>query len=269
MNVLGADSWIEGWQGGGDACGAPVAPHDGSVPATYSHDAVAGTITLNGTGAFLGLAKANNAGELSSPAAAPGSITYNVTMQDANTMIIGIEAGSGVFWTYKLIRDGQTTASPLEGTWQMALEAGSLGVGPSVGDTSWWNCDDPCVAARSCYYDDQYVFGADGSFTNVLGADSWIEGWQGGGDACGTPVAPHDGSNPATFTYDASAETLTLNGVGAFIGLAKANNAGELSNPANAPASITYDITFADANTINVVIEAGSGVFWQYKLIKN
>lgn len=268
MNVLGADSWIEGWQGGGDACGAPVAPHDGSVPATYSHDAVAGTITLNGTGAFLGLAKANNAGELSSPAAAPGSITYNVTMQDANTMIIGIEAGSGVFWTYKLIRDGQTTASPLEGTWQMAPEAGSLGVGPALGDTSWWNCDAACVTERACYYDDQYVFGSDGSFTNVLGADSWIESWQGGGDACGAPVAPHDGSNPATFTYDASAETLTLNGVGAYIGLAKANNAGELSSPANAPSSIVYNITFLDANTINVSIEAGAGVFWQYKLTK-
>ncbi|MGB6269367.1 MAG: hypothetical protein WBF67_10200, partial [Olleya sp.] len=146
-------------------------------------------------------------------------------------------------------------------------EAGALGVGPAVGDTSWWNCDAVCVTARACYYDDTYVFNADGTFNNVLGADSWIEGWQGGSDSCGTPVAPYDGSNAATYTFNQTAGTVTLNGTGAFLGLAKANNQGELPNVA-VPSSITYNVTFIDANTINVTIEAGAGVFWQYKLIK-
>ena len=101
----------------------------------------------------------------------------------------------------------------------------------------------------------------------MLNGESWIEGWQGGSDACGTPVAPHDGSNMASYIYDETAGTLIVNGDGAYIGLAKANNMGELPNVA-VPSSITYSITFVDTNTISVIVEAGSGVFWQYRLIR-
>lgn len=267
-NVLGSETWTEGWQGGGDSCGTPIAPHDGSNAATYTYNDVAGTVTLNGVGAYLGLAKANNSGELSNPADAPASITYNVTLSNFDTeMMVYIESGAGVFWQFHFVKEG-TPPSPLQGTWQMSPEAGALGVGPAVGDISWYSCDATCVVDRACYYDDQYVFNADGSFANLLGADTWVEGWQGGGDSCGTPVAPHDGSNAASYTFNTSTNQLTLNGVGAFIGLPKAVNTGELTNPADAPASVTYDVTFIDANTISVVIEAGAGVFWQYKLIK-
>ncbi|WP_418604192.1 hypothetical protein [Hwangdonia sp.] len=265
QNVLGADTWVEAWQGGGDSCGAPVAPHDGSNAATYVYDENTGTVTLNGTGAFIGLPKATNTGELSSPGDAPASVTYNVSFVDPNTLSVYIEAGAGVFWQYTLVREG-VVSSPLTGTWQMAQEAGALGVGPALGDTTWWNCDDACVSGRACYYDDAYVFGADGSFQNVLGTDTWVEPWQGGSDACGAPVAPHDGSNPATFTFNSG--ILTLNGVGAYIGLPKATNTGELSSPGDAPASVIYNVSFIDNNTISVSIEAGAGVFWQYKLVR-
>jgi len=267
-NILGSDTWVEGWQGGSDNCGAPVAPHDGSANATYVYNEVAGTVTINGIGAYIGLPKANNQGELPN-VGVPSSITYDITFLDPNTISVTIEAGTGagVFWQYKLAREGAAT-SPFEGTWQMAPEAGALGVGPAVGDTSWWNCDDACVTSRACYYDDQYVFTGE-TFSNILGTDSWIEGWQGGGDACGTPVAPYDGSASATFSYDAGAGTLTINGTGAYIGLPKANNQGELPNVA-VPDAITYNVSFIDANTISVHIEAGAGagVFWQYKLVK-
>ncbi|MFD2914507.1 hypothetical protein [Psychroserpens luteus] len=264
-NDLGAESWIEPWQGGGDACGVPVAPHDGSNPATYTYNEAGGTVTLNGIGAYLGLAKANNQGELPD-VAVPGSVTYNVAFTGANSIDLYIESGAGVFWQYKMVRES-AISNPLAGTWLMASESGSLGVGPAVGDISWFPCDDPCVAERACYFDDTYVFGADGSFSNNLGAESWIEPWQGGGDACGTPVAPHDGSNTATYLYDEGAGTVTLNGIGAYLGLAKANNQGELPDVA-VPTSITYNLTFVDANTITVYVESGAGVFWQYKLVK-
>lgn len=265
INILGEESWIEPWQGGGDACGVPVAPHDGSNPATYTFDAAAGTVTINGLGAYIGLAKANNQGELPN-VAVPNAITYNVEFLDANTISVYVEAGPGVFWQYKLIRES-APPSPLVGTWQMAPEAGSLGVGPAVGNTEWFNCNADCVTERACYFDDTYVFGADGSFANVLGAETWIEPWQGGGDACGTPVAPHDGSVDATYSYDEANGTVTINGEGAYIGLPKANNAGELPNVAIS-SSITYQVTFLDENTIDVYVESGDGVFWQYKLIK-
>jgi len=265
-NVLGAETWIEGWQGGSDACGTPVAPHDGSAMATYSYDEGAGTITVNGTGAYIGLAKANNQGELPN-VAVPSSITYTVSLTDnKNTMNAFIEVSAGVFWQFKLIKD---VPPAIEGTWKMAPEAGSLGVGPAPGDTSFFAIDDQGVIDRACYFDDSYIFGSDGSFANVLGSETWIEAWQGGSDACGAPVAPHDGSAMATYSYDQGAGTLTVNGIGAYIGLAKANNQGELPNVA-VPSSITYDVTFTDNNnTMNAIIEVSTGVFWQFKLIRD
>ena len=55
-NAMGGDTWLEGWQGA-EGCGAPVAPFDGSNAATYSHDASAGTLTVYGLGAHIGLPK--------------------------------------------------------------------------------------------------------------------------------------------------------------------------------------------------------------------
>ncbi|MGC1631227.1 MAG: hypothetical protein WA749_03845 [Gelidibacter sp.] len=264
-NILGAETWVEGWQGGSDSCAAPVAPYDGSATATYNYDAAAGTIIVNGVGAYIGLAKVNNLGELPK-VTVPSSITYSVNIVDINTLSVYIDIGDGVFWQYKLVRTSPPP-SPLAGTWKMSAEAGALGVGPNVGDIGWFNCDAACVTERACYYDDTYVFGADGSFKNNQGSETWVEGWQGGSESCAAPVAPFDGSATATYTYDRAAGTVTVNGVGAYIGLAKANNQGELPNVA-VPSSITYHLTLVDANNMSVNVESGAGVFWQYKLVR-
>ena len=262
-NVLGSDTWLEAWQGTADACGTPVAPHNGSNPATYVHNQAAGTVTVTGDGAFIGLPKAHNGGEDGNPV--NDTITYIIDFVDTNTAIVDIEAGSGVWWRYKLVKE--TDVSPLVGTWQVASEAGSLAVGPSQGSSEWFSIDAAGVTQRACYFDDTYVFGADGSFSNVLGSDTWLEAWQGTADACGTPVAPHNGSNPATYVHNQAAGTVTVTGDGAFIGLPKAHNGGEDGNPVND--TITYIIDFVDTNTAIVDIEAGSGVWWRYKLVKN
>ena len=159
-------------------------------------------------------------------------------------------------------------ATGLPGQWIMAPEAGSLGVGPSVGDISWFSCDGDCVTERACYFDDVYVFGEDGSFQNDLGADTWVEPWQGVDNACAAPVAPHNGS-AATYTYDEGAGILTINGTGSYIGLPKAVNGSELASPGDSPASVTYNIEFIDNDTISVYVDAGGGVFWHYKLIRS
>ena len=268
-NVLGTETWIEGWQGGSDACGTPVAPHDGSAVANYTYDAAAGTVTLNGVGAYLGIAKAYNGGELTTPSDAPESITYQITFSDEETvMTLDINIGGG-WWRFILVKDGTVVSSPLDGTWKIAPEAGSLGVGPELGDISWWAIDAAGVEARACFYDDEYIFGSDGSFSNVLGTETWVEGWQGGTDACGAPVAPHDGSASATFAYDADAGTVTINGVGAYLGIPKAYNGGELTTPADAPETITYSIALEDDNTrMTLDINIGGG-WWRFILVKN
>ncbi len=271
MNNLGADTWVEGWQGGSDACGTPVAPHDGSNAATYIYNPADGTITLNGTGAFLGIPKAVNGAELASPGDAPASVTYQVELLEDNTvMIVDINVGGETWWRFKMVKDGPAPVSPLAGSWSVAPEAASIGVGPGQGDLSWWAIDAAGVSDRACFYDDEYVFGADGSFMNNLGSDTWVEGWQGGSDACGAPVAPHDGSNPATFSYDAGAGTLTLNGKGAYLGIPKAVNGAELASPDDAPESVTYIVDLSEDNSEMIVdIDVGGGAWWRFKLVKN
>ena len=157
----------------------------------------------------------------------------------------------------------------VEGTWKMSPQAGAFGVGPNQGEIWWWNNDQASVTTRACYFDDEFEISAGGDFQNVLQNETWIEGWQGGSDACGTPVYPHDGSIPATWVYDAGAGTLTLNGTGSYLGLPKVYNGGELTDPANAPSSITYLVQFnATSDTMTADINYGGG-WWRYILTTN
>ncbi len=65
------------------------------------------------------------------------------------------------------------------------------------------------------------------------------------------------------------AGTLTLEGMGAHLGLPKAVNEGELPN-VGAPASVTYTVETLSASGTDlvVVIEAGAGVFGHLNLEK-
>ena len=270
-NVMGEETWLEPWQGvDAEGCGAPVAPHDGSAPATFSYDEAASTLTITGKGAHLGLAKATNGAEISSPGAAPDSITYNVLTltADGMNMTVSVEAGGGVWWTFNLAK---VPVSALAGSWSLD-GAGAAGVGPTAGSMEWWTADAAIVEARACWFDDTFVFGDDGSFSNVMGSETWLETWQGvDAEGCGAPVAPHDGSAAATFSYDEVAGTITINGKGAHIGLAKATNGAEISSPSSAPDSITYTVltATADGNYLTVTVEAGAGVWWTFNLAKN
>ncbi|GAB4156052.1 MAG: hypothetical protein Tsb0033_06160 [Winogradskyella sp.] len=269
QNVLGSETWLEGWQGQDpEGCGTPVFPHDGTASATYDYDAGNNTLTINGTGAFLGLAKVFNGGELTNPSEAVESIEYIVELQDENTMILDIAVAGDGWWRFKLVREAPP-ANPLVGTWRFAPEAGAFGVGPGQGNVSWFSSSSEDVTTRDCLFDDDYVFNADGTFENVLGSETWLEAWQGQDpDACGTPVFPHDGSASATYTYDEGAGTVTINGTGAFLGLAKVFNGGELANPSGAVDSIEYIVEFENADTIIVDIAVEGDGWWRYKFVR-
>lgn len=262
-NVQGSQTWLEGWQGFGDGCGTPVAPHNGSNSASWTYDSTANTLTLTGQGAYIGLPKVYNGGELTNPANAPASITYTITSISSTSMMLDISIGSG-WWRFNLTK--QVATSPFEGAWKMSPQAGAYSVGPNQGDSSWFSNSLADVTTRACYFDDQFLFNADGSFTNVHGSQTWLEGWQ-GPEGCGTPVAPHNSSNAASWSYDSTANTLTLTGVGAYIGLPKVYNGGELSNPANAPSSITYTVTSVTSALATLDISIGSG-WWRFILQK-
>jgi len=273
MNVLGADTWLETWQGAAtEGCGAPVAPHDGSNAATYTYDENAGTITLNGQGAYLGLSKVVNGAELTAPGEAPNSVTYQAELTDDGTRLeVDIQIAGDGWWSFTLVKDDTTApASPIVGSWALAPEAGAFFVGPGFNSSEWFSSSADDVTTRACLFDDEYVFGADGSFTNVLGADTWLETWQGAAtEGCGTPVAPHDGSGSATYTYDEGAGTVTLDGTGAFLGLAKVVNGSELTAPGDAPSSITYQIEITDdGNRMEIDIQIAGDGWWSFSFVK-
>ena len=81
--------------------------------------------------------------------------------------------------------------SPVEGTWKIA-RAGALKVGPAPNSDQWWSNSLTDVTTRACYFDDNYVFNSDGSFQNVLGSETWLEGWQTGTDDARSSHS-HDG----------------------------------------------------------------------------
>lgn len=162
-----------------------------------------------------------------------------------------------------------TQAQTVEGTWKMAPIAVALGVGQTQGDFSWWSNSAGDVTTRACFFDDEYVFDANGTFQNVLGADTWLEGWQGASpDGCGAPVAPHDGTAQATWRYDASASTISIVGTGAYLGLPKVHNGGELSSPNDAVDSIVYPVVIT-ADTMVIDIAFGTTGYWHFVLYRD
>ena len=259
LNILGDETWVEGWQGGADSCATPVAPHDGSTVGTYTYDEDAGTLTITGKGAHIALPKAVNGQELTSPADTPDSIVYQVLTLDGDSMTVTVETGPGVWWTFRLAR---VPESPVVGKWKLDGD-GAAGVGPSAGSMEWWASIE---ADRPCWYDDIYDFGSDGSFMNVHGDETWVEGWQGGADSCAAPVAPHDGSADAVFSYDEEASTLTIMGKGAYLALPKAVNGQELASTADTPDFITYQVLTLDGDSMSVTVETAPGVWWSFNL---
>ena len=164
---------------------------------------------------------------------------------------------------------------PLAGTsWSFAQQANAMAVGPNPGDFSWWGNNDTAgpdgdLEKRACIFDDVITFNADNTYSHVMGDSTWIESWQDGADeGCRAPIAPHNGSNAATWTADTS--TVTVVGDGAHIGLAKVHNTGEDGNPVDD--TITYDYVL-DGDTLTLSITGGwhpePNATWTFVYSKN
>lgn len=158
----------------------------------------------------------------------------------------------------------------ITGTWTMEPVAASIAVGPTAGSADWWFVPaGEVTGVRACFYDDVYTFAADGTFSIDQGGSTFVEDWQGGSNACGTPAAPFDSSG--SYTYSFTGPTLSLIGTGAHVGLAKVNNEGEINQGAAIASQITYDLAeFTEVGGVRrmkLSIEAATGVFWTFLLI--
>jgi len=179
---------------------------------------------------------------------------------------------------------------PLAGTsWSISSDVGALVVAETleaasadfsaavagandVGGTWWyfsqWGDD---AAARACLLNDTYVFNDDNTFTQEFGDDTWLETWQGvDAEGCGAAVAPHNGSSAATWSADTS--TVTVVGLGAFLGLAKVTNTSEDGAPVDNTTTYNYELS-DDGNTLTLHVlgfgNSAATATWLFKMTKN
>jgi len=153
----------------------------------------------------------------------------------------------------------------LIGSWKTTF----MGVGPAIGNNDYFSYNAATSSNRECWENDIFTFGAENSFHIDLQNSTWVEKWQGNtAESCATPVAPYISNTSHTFEFDASANTLTVKGVGAYIALPKAINGAEISNNAAAPQSVTYNIVSLTSTNLALSIETNSGVFWNFLLQK-
>ncbi len=153
-----------------------------------------------------------------------------------------------------------------EGTWRFSPKADAMAVGPTKGDYSWWgNPAEEVEGARACQFDDDFVFNADGTFQNILGDETFLEGWQ-GSEGCGTPVAPYDGKTAGKWMSDDA--TITIIGKGSFLGIPKVINMAEISDLADAADTIVYMATIVEDTMILEIQINTDGAHWKFELLK-
>ena len=213
--------------------------------------------------------------DFSNPVAGTAALNTNYSFDTVSVFFDYQSSGIGeTYYIDDITMLGQVVApitltqEMLVGEWKLAPEADTTGVGWESGNLGWWKVDAAVISERTCLFDDLFVFAEDGSFSNQMGGSTWIEPWQGTDpEACGAPVAPHDGSGSATYELDTEAGTITLTGVGAHLGLAKVISGGdELTSPNNAPESIVYKVMESTETSMTVEVAYSAG-FWTFKLV--
>ncbi|MBK9017838.1 MAG: PKD domain-containing protein [Saprospiraceae bacterium] len=170
----------------------------------------------------------------------PDIQTQKITLVDPDAQLTALAGNDTKGW--KLLRIVNDNTWPLE-------------VGPIDRSSVWWAMgrgnDD--IANRPCTMNDEFIFGRDGSYTYDSNGDFWAEG----GvfldpNSCKPSDAANligfDGSDYAAFgdgthSYTLAATSLTVEGLGAFIGLQKIGTDAEVFAPQT---SITYDIIKLD-----------------------
>jgi PKD repeat protein len=168
-------------------------------------------------------------------------------------------------------------------TWKLKTGAGTWGVGPNAGDISWYPGGTDISGDRSCIWNDTYTFKSNGELVYNAEGDVYVEGYMNAGVADGchpTSVLSgkdanvwNSGTHSFSFTAGSGAtkSKISLQGLGAFIGIAKAFDGGEFSVP---PTSDNYNVMYevigysndSGVETLSIAINIGGG-WWSFVLV--
>lgn len=166
-------------------------------------------------------------------------------------------------------------------TWKLNPAAGAYKVGDAgPGAGNWWTSPATEPAARICEFNDTYTFSFDknGTFVYDNKGDFYGDGYMGDNTGTCQPTSNYNavqapwGSGTFTYTFTTNGGVnklgqITVNGLGAHIGIQKARNGGEVQSPAS---SITYDILSATHDPagydlMQVGVNLGYG-WWSFTL---
>jgi len=173
-------------------------------------------------------------------------------------------------------------------TWYLQREGEALGIGPAEADNTWWSFGNVTpLGDRPCILDDAYTFHRDVTWEFESNNTVWIDsdgngGWLGSTEACydedeagiwmaatGEDVSAFQ--NGGDYTYDlVPGETITLNGLGAYIGLANKGETGDSYIPVDEK---TYQVVqlvegdVADSLKLSLAINGGGDGYWNFFLV--
>lgn len=159
---------------------------------------------------------------------------------------------------------------------------------PQDMSTVWWaaGLNNNEIANRPCMFNDEFIFGRDGSMTYDAHGDYWAEGGMFNPDNTCEPTTSMVGPNGEDLSAWGSGthqfklllgttNQLRVIGHGAFVGFYKLGNQAETKVPLD---SVTYDIVKlydAEAGTDTLIIQGvyhwdgdnGNGGIWQFVLV--
>ena len=184
---------------------------------------------------------------------------------------------AGKYWVFAEVTDDSNATVrsdtinfevvSIAGDWKLLPQKASMAVGPDKNTLTWWSNSDADINTRSCLFDDVYRLEKSGQFFNVLGSQTWLEGWQNSGkEGCGLPKSPHDGQGTGTWYVDSLTSELVVVGTGSYLGLPKVTNQGELGNGATEPGMRRYQMEL-EQDVLVTGINFGTG-YWQFKFVR-
>jgi hypothetical protein len=201
--------------------------------------------------------------------------SYNVVLTATNS--VGV---SSTFPMTVVVEDPDEALTLLAGqtskTWKLYRVGTSMGVGPDVDSPRiWWSLEND--GTRPCVYFHEFTFYRNGVYEFDDKGSFWGEGGvfpQPLEGTCFEAIASNmvnvDGvdvsawlSGTHAFEYVPATSTVTLNGYGAWIGLPKLGNEGEVKVPQN---TVTFTISIEEQTgyDLMIVLFQYDGFVWEF-----